>query len=406
MKRGSRSLKPAAPAQGESTRAVHSGHQHRAPGEPVVSPIYPAATFYTEAEPSGEVRYTRYGTNPNHTILGDKIAALEGAEAALPLASGNAAMALALLSQVAAGDHIVAQRELYGGTLDLLNQEFPRLGIQISYVDGYGDAAAWRSALRDSTRVLLAECPVNPTLRIPDLRAIAAVAREHDLPLFVDATFGTPINLKPLQLGADLSIHSATKYFGGHSDLTAGVVAGRADLVEQVRAKLKTFGPVLDPQTAWLLERGVKTLALRMERHNRNGQIIAERLEQHPAIQRVFYPGLASHPDHQVAREILSGFGGMVSFVVRGGDAAALRVCARFQLLSVAPSLGGVESLVSMPRLTSHAALTREDRHSRGITDGFIRVSLGIEDAEDLWADLDQALQPELVQLEAAPLAG
>lgn len=405
MKRDPRHL-PQTPKQGESTRAVHAGHEHREPGDPVVSPIYPAATFYTDAVPAGEVLYTRYGTNPNHTILGQKIAALEGAEAALPLASGNAAMALALLSQAGAGDHIVAQRELYGGTLELLNKEFPRLGIQTTYVDGYGDSDGWRSALRENTRVLLMECPVNPTLRIPDVRPIAALARERGLPLFIDATFGTPINFKPLQLGATLSIHSATKYFGGHSDLTAGVVAGRADVVEQVRVKLKTFGPVLDPQTAWLLERGVKTLAVRMERHNRNGQCIAERLEQHPAIERVFYPGLASHPDHRIAREILGGFGGMVSFVVRGGDDAALRVCGRLQLLSVAPSLGGVESLVSMPRFTSHAALTREDRNSRGIADGFIRVSLGIEDAEDLWADLDQALQPEIAQLEARPLAG
>ena len=387
-------------AKGISTLAVHAGSPAHAAGMPVVSPIVPAATFYTDAEPTGEVLYTRYGTNPNHLVVAQKLAELEGAEAALVLASGNAAMALSLLTQVGAGDHIVAQRELYGGTLELLNKEFPRLGIQTTYVrsdDG------WRSALQANTRVLLMECPVNPTLRIPDVRKVAALARESRIPLFIDATFGTPINFRPLELGASLVIHSGTKYFGGHSDVTAGVVAGSAEIVEQVRIKLKSFGSVLDPHAAWLLERGIKTLAIRIERHNHNGITLAERLEKHPAVERVFYPGLPSHPDHENARQLLRGFGGMVSFVVRGGDEAALRVCNRLKVLSVAPSLGGVESLVSMPRFTSHAALTDADRRSRGIDAGFIRVSLGIEDADDLWQDLSQALEPEIAATVAAP---
>ena len=377
--------------EGSSTRAVHAGKAERQAGAPVVTPLVMTATFFTDPVPQGEVLYTRYGTNPNHLVLAEKLASLEEAESAIALASGNAAMALALLTQVGSGDHIVAQRELYGGTLDLLTREFPRLGIETTFVDWDG----WEDALRENTRVLLMEVPVNPTLRVPDLRVVAALARERELPLFVDATFGTPINFRPLAHGATAAIHSATKYLGGHSDLTAGVVAGPAKLVEQVRSKLKSFGPVLDPHAAWMLERGIKTLALRMECHNRNGMALAGRLENHPAIKKVFYPGLASHPDHAVARQLLTGFGGMVSFVVEGGDDAALRVCSRLRVLSVAPSLGGVESLVSMPRFTSHASLTQEERNERGIAEGFIRVSLGIEDPEDLWSDLEQALAPE-----------
>jgi cystathionine beta-lyase/cystathionine gamma-synthase len=380
--------------RGPSTKAVHAGAEERQPGAPVVTPVVNAATFYTEAVPTGEVLYTRYGTNPNHLAVAVKLAELEGAEAAIALASGNSAMALSLLTRVGSGDHIVAQSELYGGTLELLRKEFPRLGIETSFVDGDGPEQ-WKAALRPSTKVVLMEAPVNPTLRIPDVPGVVAIAKAREIPVFIDATFGTPINFKPIRLGVTAVIHSATKYLGGHSDLTAGVVAGSAEVVEAVRVKLKSFGPVLDPHAAWLLERGIKTLAVRMERHNRNGILIAQRLEEHPAVERVFYPGLPSHPDHANATRLLEGFGGMVSFVIRGGDEAALRFCGRLRVASVAPSLGGVETLVSLPRYTSHAALSREERHARSIGDGFVRVSLGIEDAEDLWADLAQALESE-----------
>jgi len=389
------------PLHGTSTRAVHAGETSRAPGAPVVNPIVPSSTFFTDPVPQGEVLYTRYGTNPTHTALARRLAALEGAEAALPLASGNAAVALAFLAHVRAGDHIVAQRDLYGGTLALLMRDLPQLGIETTFVEFDG----FEAAIRENTRVLYMEAPVNPTLRMPDIREIARVAHTHNLPLLVDATFGTPINFRPLEYGASLVIHSATKYLGGHSDLTAGVVAGSTGIVERIREKLKSFGPVLDPYAAWLLERGIKTLDVRMERHNRNGLEISQWLESHPAVERVFYPGLPSHPDHAIASELLSGFGGMVSFVVRGGDDAALRICARLKLMSVAPSLGGVETLVSMPRFTSHAALSREERHARGIADGFIRVSIGVEDARDLIADLEQALTPELRAV-AVPAVG
>jgi cystathionine beta-lyase/cystathionine gamma-synthase len=250
--------------------------------------------------------------------------------------------------------------------------------------------------MRSSTRALLMEVPVNPTMRVPDLGAVARLSQESGVPLIVDATFATPVNLRPLEHGASLVIHSATKYLSGHSDLIAGVVAGRADLVDEVREKLVSFGPALDPHAAWLLERGVKTLAVRMARHNENGMVVASQIEAHPAVSRVYYPGLASHPDHGRASELLDGFGGMLAIVVRGGDEAALRVVNRLRLLYAAPSLGGVESLVSMPRFTSHTSLGRDERHALGVADGFIRISLGIEDAADLIADLEQALDPEV----------
>jgi cystathionine beta-lyase/cystathionine gamma-synthase len=376
-------------AQGPSTRAVHAGSPAPEPGAPVVLPIHQTSTFYTDAEPSGEVRYTRYGTNPNHEALAIKLAALEGADDAIAVASGNAACALALLSCVAAGGHIAAQQELYGGTLRILDREMPRLGVDVTYVRR---AADWAAALRPNTGVILMEVPVNPTLHVPDVAAAAAIARQRGIPLVVDATFATPINFRPLEHGADLVFHSATKYLGGHSDLTAGVVAGGATLVGAVKELHKSFGPVLDPHAVWLLERGIKTLDVRMARHNSNGLAIARWLEQHPAVEHVFYPGLPSHPDHARAASLFSGFGGVVSLTVRGGDAAALRVTQRLRLMCVAPSLGGVETLVSMPLFTSHAALTREQRHEAGIGDGFIRLALGIEDAPDLIADLEQAL--------------
>jgi cystathionine beta-lyase/cystathionine gamma-synthase len=374
---------------GPSTRAVHAGDAEPVADAPVVHPIYQTTTFFTQPVPDGEVRYTRYGTNPNHERLGERLAALEGAEQALPLASGNAAMALALLSCAHGGGRIIALRSLYGGTVRLLTRELPRLGIETTFVEIDGD---WRGALQGGASAVLLEIPVNPTLRVPDIESIAALARDGGVPLIVDATFATPINFRPLEHGADLVIHSATKYLGGHSDVTAGVVAGRRELVAEVREKLISFGPVLDPHATWLLERGLKTLAVRMARHNENGRLFAERFARHPAVERVVYPGLPTHPDHERVQRLFDGFGGMVSLVVRGGDNAALAMMQRLRIASAAPSLGGVETLVSMPRFTSHAALTDEQRHAFGIDDGFVRFSLGIEDAADLIDDLEQAL--------------
>ena len=377
--------------RGTSTRAVHAGSVQPAPGAPVVTPIHQTATFFTDAVPSGEVLYTRYGNNPNHIALAQKLSDLEAAEDAVVLASGNAACALSLLSVTGAGGHILAQRELYGGTLRILSREMPRLGVTVTFLP---NATGWADAVRDETRAILMEVPVNPTLRVPDIGEAVGVARAAGIPVIVDATFASPMNFRPLEHGADLVFHSATKYLGGHSDLTAGVVCGSMERVAEVRELLKSFGPVLDPHAVWLLERGVKTLAVRMARHNENGLAVAAWLERHPAVERVFYPGLPSHPDHDRARQLFSGFGGVVSLMVRGGDDAALGVTQRLRLMCVAPSLGGVETLVSMPRFTSHAALSREERHAIGVGDGFVRLALGIEDSADLIADLEQALAP------------
>lgn len=378
--------------RGRATRAVHAGSGPRDADAPVVNPIVPSATFFTGPDPEAEARYTRYGTNPGHEALARRLASLEGAESAIALASGNAACALSLLACAGAGDHVVAARALYGGSLRILAHEFPRLGIETTFIEPGED---WAGAVRPGTRALFVEIPVNPTLRVADPRPLARLAHAHGAVLIVDATFATPINFRPLEHGADLVMHSATKYLGGHSDLTAGIVAGRADLVSEVREKLISFGPVLDPHAVWLLERGIKTLDVRVARHNANALALARSLEKDPAVRRVHYPGLTSHPDHALAAELFDGPGGMVSFEVAGGDDAALRVLSRLRLACVAPSLGGVETLVSMPRYTSHVSLAREERHRLGVGDGFIRVSVGIEDARDLVADFAGALAPE-----------
>jgi cystathionine beta-lyase/cystathionine gamma-synthase len=379
----------AEPEPGWSTRAVHAGSAAPAPDAPVVTPIVQSTTFYTDAVPAGEVRYTRHGTNPNHDVLAAKLAALEGAEAALVLGSGMAAISLSLLALAGSGDHVVAPRALYGGTRTLLVREFPRLGIAVSFADGPAEVEA---ALRPATRALLLELPSNPTLRVPDLPGLAALARRRGVPLLVDATFATPVGLRPVEHGAAAALHSATKYLGGHSDVTAGVVAGDGALVAEVREKLKSFGAVLDPHAAWLLERGIKTLAVRYERQAATALELARRLERHPRVQRVHHPGLASHPDHARAAELLPLGCAMLAFVVAGGDEAALALLARLELARVAPSLGGVETLVSMPRYTSHAALTPAERAELGIEDGCVRISVGIEDGADLARDLERAL--------------
>lgn len=376
-----------------STRAVHAGESPAVPGEPVVTPIAQTTTFYSAFPPGDEVRYTRYANNPNHQALARRLAALEGTESALVLGSGMAAIALTLLSLARAGEHVVAARGLYGGTLDLLENELPRFGIAVSFVTHEDE---WREAIRPETRLLYVESMSNPLLRVPDLDGLAALARAHGLPLVVDATFTPPPVLRAAEHGAELVLHSATKYLGGHSDVTAGVVAGSAEAVERVRERVKRLGAVLDPHATWLLERGVKTLAVRVERAAANAMELARRLEGHHGVVAVHYPGLGSHPDHERAASLFSGFGAMVGVEVRGGDEAAVRMLQHLQLIRVAPSLGGVESLASMPRDTSHAKLSAAERRALGIEDGFVRLSIGIEDVDDLHADLDSALESAL----------
>lgn len=375
---------------GMSTLAVHAGGPPWTPGAPVVAPVVHAATFFYADESDGELRYTRYSNNPTLEALGRRIAALEDTEAALVTSSGMAAMAMTLLSLLRAGDHVVAARDLYGGTLALLAEELPRFGVHTTFVPG--DLAA---AIRGDTRAVVVEVPSNPVMRVPDLPRIARAAREAGAALVVDATFASPVNLRAARHGATAVIQSGTKYLGGHSDVTAGTVAGDADLIAAVARRIRSFGPVLDPGAAALLERGIKTLEVRVRRHNENAAALADWLAQHDAVAAVAYPGRPDHPDYEIAARLLEGSGGMLGFVVRGGDEAALRTLRRLRVLRVAPSLGSVETLVSMPRYTSHAALTDGERAERGIAPGYVRVSVGVEDVADLRADLARSLAPE-----------
>jgi cystathionine beta-lyase/cystathionine gamma-synthase len=371
------------------TVAVHAGRS-RDPEGAVVTPIYLSSTF---DYPAGdrELVYTRYGNNPTQLALQARLAALEGAEAALVLASGMGAITTAILTVCGSGDHLVAARSLYGGTHRLLDVELPRLGIQVTYAAGV-EVEAWEAAIRPETRLLLWEAISNPLLRVPDTPALAALARKCGAVSLVDATFATPINLRPLDHGVDLVMHSATKYLGGHSDLIGGVLAGTRDRIAEATHRMHSFGAAIDPHAAFLIERGVKTLGVRMARHNENGRRVAEFLAGHVRVARTFYPYHPDHPDHAVAARILSGAGGVVTFIPDAGYEAACRLTERFRWIRLAPSLGGVESLVSLPAQTSHRGLSREDREALGIPDATIRLALGIESADDLIDDLDRAL--------------
>jgi len=393
---------PPQTAPGPSTLAVHGGRRDNPYGavtEPVVTsaPTVFRSTAdlqaFVEARQWGtteQVEYGRYG-NPTVSEAERRLAALEGADDAVLLASGMAAITTTLLALLPAGSHVVLTEGVYRRTRQFVTDFLPRWNITATVVD-WEDPLGLEYALRPGTALLLAETPTNPYLRILDLEHLARKAREHGVITVVDATFATPINLRPLQFGVDLVVHSATKYLGGHHDLLAGVVAGRADLVQQVRDAVGVFGGVCAPQTAAALTRGLRTLGLRMAQHNRNGQAVAEFLESHPAIERVWYPGLPSHPDYALAQRQMKGFGGVVSFTVRGGLEETARFVDALQIPLLAASLGGVESLVTLPALASYYNLTPEERLALGIPDNLVRLSLGVEDTADLLADLSQAL--------------
>jgi cystathionine beta-lyase/cystathionine gamma-synthase len=376
---------------GLSTLSVHGLPHRRADWTPVVSPVMQSTTFVNPVGSGEEVLYTRYGNNPNQVDLARKYALLEGAEAAVFLASGMGATALAHLAVLRSGDHLLASEWIYGGTRRLFDDELGRFGIEVSYVDPT-QHRLWRRSVRKSTRAIFVETPTNPTLRVLDLGPIAQVTREFGLALLVDGTFASPVNLRPIEHGADVVITSATKYLNGHSDVIAGAVAGSASFIEEVTRLMRLWGQSIDPHAAWLVERGLRTLAIRMERHNINGLAVAEWAAAQTEFAAVHYPGLADHPDHAYAREALQGFGGMVGLQLRGGVRAAERFLKKLKLVAHAPSLAGVESLISEPRLTSHKGLSAEDRIRIGIPDGFLRLSCGIEDAADIIGDLEQAL--------------
>jgi cystathionine beta-lyase/cystathionine gamma-synthase len=376
---------------GPSTTAVH-GVPHRRPDwAPVAPAIQQSSTFVSPVGSDQDIIYSRYGNNPNQLAVARKYALLEGSEDAIFLSSGMGATSLAHLAVLRPGDHLVSSSWIYGGTRQLFDEELGRFGIDITYVTP-DHPRLWRKSVRKRTRAIFVETPTNPLMRVVDLAPVAHVAREFGLALLVDATFASPINFRPLEHGADVAITSATKYLNGHSDVIAGAVAGSASLVEEVNRLMRRWGQSIDPHTAWLVDRGMRTLALRMERHNANGQAVAEWAESQEAFARVHYPGLPSHPDHDLARSVLDGFGGMVGLELAGGPAAAERMLQRLELVTHAPSLAGVESLVSEPRLTSHRGITPDERAALGIPDGFLRLSCGIEDAADIIGDLEQAL--------------
>lgn len=375
------------------TLAVHAGERRAGPEGSVVFPIYQGTVFTVEPGTDyHDIRYIRLSSTPSQTYLHDKLATLEGAEAALATASGMAAMTATLHTVLRAGDHLLASDCLYGGTHDFLTHHAEDLGWSYTFVDPTRPQT-WEAARTDATRAFLVETITNPLMRVGRLREVIGFARRHGLVTVIDNTFATPVNLRPIPLGFDLCMNSATKYLNGHSDVVAGSVAGSAELINRVRRTVNHYGGCLDPHPGFLLARGLKTLALRVRAANENGMALARFLREHPKVAAVNYPGLASHPDHAHAAALLSGFGGMLSLRLAGGVEAAEGLFDALRIPYVAPSLGGVETLVTRPVTTSHAGMSAQDRERTGITADLIRVSCGIEAREDLVADFDQALQ-------------
>jgi len=379
---------------GESmdTVAVHGGERRPGPDGSVVFPIYQGTVYEVEPGTSyHDIKYIRLNSTPSQQYLHGKLAALEGAEAAVATSSGMAAVTTILLSLMRAGDHLLAGDCLYGGTHDFLTGRAADLGWSVSFVDA-GRPETWAAARTERTRVFLVETITNPLMRVGRLDQVADFGRREGIVTVIDNTFASPVNFRPLDAGFDVVFHSATKYLGGHSDLVAGAVMGGADMIERVRETLNLFGASLDPHAGFLLARGIKTLALRVQAHNANALALARFLGDHPAVAAVNYPGLASHPDHAHADTLLSGFGGMLSLRLHGGEQAAQALVDAVTLAYAAPSLGGVETLITRPAATSHAGMSPEDRDRLGITADLVRISTGIEGTQDLIGDFGRAL--------------
>jgi cystathionine gamma-synthase len=384
---------------GPSTTAVHGGEPRPKPAHSLATPIVQTATYsFANTQELVDhfegkierVEYGRYG-NPTQRIAEAKLAALEGADDCLLFASGMAAMTTTLFAILSRGTHVVVTDDSYRRTRQFLNQTLSRFGIEVSTVPA-GDYDALEDAIRPTTRALVSESPTNPYNRIMDLARFAEIGRRHRVKTVIDGTFATPYNQRPLEFGIDIVMHSATKFLGGHNDLLAGAVLGSRELIDGVRSLQAVSGAVLDPFAAYLLVRGLKTFALRMERQNANAQAVAEFLVRHPRVAAVHYAGLPSHPQHEIAKKQMRGYGGVVSFEVRGDLAAASRVVDGCRIPYIASSLGGVESLIEQPAIMSFYELTTEERLAIGIKDSLIRYSVGIEDADDLIADLAQSL--------------
>lgn len=382
-----------------STLAVCAGEEDRLPYGAVTKPIYQTSTFafentaelvkYQQGD-SGKYLYTRYG-NPTLKAVEDKMAALEGGEAGLVVSSGMAAVSTISLTLVSSGEEIISTEPVYGGTYHLFRHAFPKLGIKVLFVNPEEIDKA-KDMLSPKTKLFFCETPTNPNLKVADIRKFVDIAQNEKIPVVVDNTFATPYNQNPLALGADFVVHSATKYLGGHSDLVAGVIVGKKEVIDQAIETMKVFGGCVDPLCAFLLLRGLKTLALRVEKQNQNAARSASFLSEHKKVKQVFYPGLSNHSQHDLAKRQMKGFGGMVCFEVDGGLDEAAKVMDSFKLFINATSLGGVESLASIPVLTSHYGFDQQELEKAGVTPGMIRLSCGIEDGDDLLEDLAQAL--------------
>ena len=377
---------------GLSTTAIHGGAAPPTPGTGVTTPLVQSVNYVQDTGTSEGLRYTRYGNTPNAEVVQRRLAQLEGSEAALVLSSGMGATACAMLALLRAGDHLVSSSWIYGGTRKLFTEDLAGMGIEVTMCNPL-EPRGWRKALRKNTRVVFLESPVNPTCRVLELNSLQNLAHAEGIALVVDSTFASPVNFRPIEHGVDVVIHSATKYLNGHHDILAGVVCGNEPFIEEVRRKMMVWGQAPDPFACWLLERGLKTIDVRVKRQNENAQRIAEWCSKRPEFAKVHYPGLPSHPDHEIAKTLLDGFGGMLAIELKGGGPAAIRFIQGLKIFTYAASLGGVDSLVIEPRYSSHEHLTPEERARIGIPDGFLRVSVGIENAEDLIADIEQALQ-------------
>lgn len=374
------------------TQLVHAGTPEPRVLGAVSTPIFQSATFEYAGETSyDDIRYIRLNNTPNQLSLHRLLSVLERAPAALVTGSGMAAISTTLLSVLGAGDHVLAQNCLYGGTLDLLANEFPKLGIECTFISGT-EPESWPAALRPNTRAIYVEAMSNPLLEVADLKAVVRFARDCRLTSIIDSTFATPVNFRPLDIGFDVVLHSATKYLNGHSDLVAGAVAGSRELIERITHRLNHLGGTLDPHAAWLLERGLKTLALRVHQQNQSAMMIAKFLSSHSGVRQVNYPGLATHPSHAGARDLFEGFGGMLSFELAGDVAHTEAFMHRTCIPVIAPSLGGVETLLTRPATTSHSGMTPAQRQQAGISDCLVRMSVGIEATDELIDDLAQAL--------------
>jgi cystathionine beta-lyase/cystathionine gamma-synthase len=379
-----------------STRVVHSGTKHIEGS--VNTPIFQSSTYQLT-----DKAYAGWAAGAQHTLLysrlssvnseacAEKVAALEGAEDGELFGSGMAAISTVLMGLLSRGDHLVASPDVYGGTYGLMTEDLPRFGIEISFAD-MREPSSYEAAIQENTKMLYIETLSNPCLKVCDIPAMAEIAKRHDLILVIDNTFTSPWATQPISMGCDLVIHSTTKYLGGHSDIIGGAVVGRADLIAQIFPRKVHFGGAADPNACYLLERGMRTLHVRMPRHVKNSLELARRLENHPKIETTIHPNLPSHPDHEVAKRVMPSGTGMLAFVVKGGDEAALKFMRGLNIIFEATSLGGVESLIECPFNSSHMAVPENIRIASGVVPGFVRMSVGIEDVEDLWLDISNAL--------------